>query len=137
MRKILKKKMGNKKTLAKKSMKFFSCPVLDINISDIFIKIQKFLRASSASIIKTNGINMLIAGPLKTTTPSWLKCFKYFGRRSSTNKVMNLNAVCRTGTITTMQLKIEVGLTFTYSSKHNIKTRIQCITVDQRYENTK
>ena len=49
----------------KKAWTFSWYPVEDINISDIFYQIQNFLRASWASIITTNGINFLMAGPLK------------------------------------------------------------------------
>ena len=42
---------------------FLLCPVKDINISDIFYRIQKFLTASWDSIITTNVINFLMAGP--------------------------------------------------------------------------
>ena len=61
-----KKNWGITKHLQKKAWSFLLCPVKDINISDIFYKIQKFLAASWASIITTNGINFLMAGPLDT-----------------------------------------------------------------------
>jgi hypothetical protein len=50
-----------------KSWTFLWFPVKDINISDIFYQIQKFLRASWASIITTNDINFLMARPLNST----------------------------------------------------------------------
>ena len=52
--------------LQKKNEHFLWYPVKDINISDIFYQIQKFLRASWASIITTNGTNFLMAGPFQT-----------------------------------------------------------------------
>ena len=48
-----------------KSQTIFCMAVKRIKISDIFYKIQKFLKTLLASIIATNGINFLIAGPLK------------------------------------------------------------------------
>ena len=63
---IFQEKLENNQTLTKKASTFLGCPVKDINISDIFYQIQKFLRASWASIITTNGINFLMTGPLMT-----------------------------------------------------------------------
>ena len=54
-------KTTNKKTLTKKAQIFFWFPVKDIKISDIFYKIQKFLRISWTPIITTNGINFLMS----------------------------------------------------------------------------
>ena len=54
------------KHLQKKAWQFLWCPVEDINILNIFHQIQKFLRASCALIITTNGINL--AGPFKSGT---------------------------------------------------------------------
>ena len=45
------RKKGNYKTHAKKSISLFLIPVKDIKIPDIFFKIQKFIRASWASVI--------------------------------------------------------------------------------------
>ena len=56
--------MVTEKTFTKKAPIFFWFQVGDIKISDIFYKIQKFLRPSCAPIITTNGINFLMAGPL-------------------------------------------------------------------------
>jgi hypothetical protein len=58
------------------------CPVEDIIISDIFYQIQKFLKASRASIITTNGINFLMAGPFTAlyctrVAGSWDWLFSY------------------------------------------------------------
>jgi hypothetical protein len=55
-----------KKHLQTKHNIFFWFQVRDNKISDIFYKIQKFLRTSWAPIITTNGINFLIARPLIT-----------------------------------------------------------------------
>ena len=54
--KICQNKMGSNKTPLK-SMKFCWGLIEDINISDLFYKIQKFLRPPWALIITTNGIN--------------------------------------------------------------------------------
>ena len=43
-----------------KNMIYVCCPVKDINISDVFNKIQKFLKLSLASIITTNGIGFFV-----------------------------------------------------------------------------
>ena len=59
--------MVNEKTFTKKAQPFFWFQVGDIKISDIFYKIQKFLRTSWAPIITTNGINFLMAGPLQAS----------------------------------------------------------------------
>ena len=45
-------------------MRIVYCPVEDINISDIFYKIPKFLRTPWALIITTNGLSFLMAEPL-------------------------------------------------------------------------
>ena len=63
--KIFQEKLENNQTHTKKAQIFLWFPVEDINISDIFYQIQKFLGASWASIITTNGINFLMAGPFK------------------------------------------------------------------------
>ena len=63
--KKFKGEMVYEKNICKQSTTFFLFPVLDIENSDIFLKIQKFLRMSWAPIIKTNGINFLMAGPLR------------------------------------------------------------------------
>ena len=62
---IYQEKLKNNQTLTKEAWRFLWCPVKDFNISDIFHQIQKFLRASYASIITTNGINFLMAGLFK------------------------------------------------------------------------
>ena len=54
----------NNKTRENKALTFFCMAVKRIKISDIFYKIQKFLKTLLASIIATNGINFLKAGPL-------------------------------------------------------------------------
>ena len=53
-----------KKHLQTKHIRLFWVQVRNIKISDIFYKIQKFLRMSWAPIIPTNGINFLMAGLL-------------------------------------------------------------------------
>ena len=60
---IFQEKIENNPTLTKKAWEFLGFPVKYINISDIFYQIQNFLSASWASIITTNGINFLMAGP--------------------------------------------------------------------------
>ena len=60
--------MVHGKTYANKAHNFFWFPVWDIEISDIFYKIQKFIRISWAPIITTNGIHFLMAGPLQYLT---------------------------------------------------------------------
>ena len=57
-----------KKHLQTKHIILFWFQVGYIKISDIFYKIQKFLRMSGAPIITTNGINFLMAGPLQLTS---------------------------------------------------------------------
>ena len=51
--------MVTEKTFTKKAHNIFGFQVGDIKISDIFYKIQKFLRTAWAPIITTNGINFL------------------------------------------------------------------------------
>ena len=58
--------MVTEKNIYKNSTTFFWFQVGDIKISDIFYKIQKFLRTSWAPIITTIGINFLMAGPLSS-----------------------------------------------------------------------
>ena len=53
-----------KKHLQTKHIILFWFQVGDNKISDVFYKIQKFLRTSWAPIITTNGINFLMAGPV-------------------------------------------------------------------------
>ena len=60
---IFQEKLENNQTPTKKGGTILWCPVKDINISDIFYQIQKFLRASWDLIITTNGIHFLMAGP--------------------------------------------------------------------------
>ena len=52
--------MADEKTFAKKAQTFFWFPVKDIKIPDIFFKIQKFIRASWASVIAHKGLLHLI-----------------------------------------------------------------------------
>ena len=54
-----------KKHLQTKHIILFWFQVGDNKISDVFYKIQKFLRTSWAPIITTNGINFLMVMPLK------------------------------------------------------------------------
>ena len=54
--------MVHEKNIYKQRTSF--CFGFKSEISDIFYKIQKFLRTSWAQIITTNGINFLMAGPL-------------------------------------------------------------------------
>ena len=56
--------MVHEKTFTDKAQNFFWFQVGDIKISEIFYKIQKFLRTSWAPMITTNGVNFLMAGPL-------------------------------------------------------------------------
>ena len=64
--------------LQKKNDNSLWFPVKDINISDMFYQIQNFLRACWASIITTNGINFLMAGPFVLyDNPSLKKVFKF------------------------------------------------------------
>ena len=56
--------MVHKKTFTNKAKKKKWFQVRDIKISDIFYKIQKFLKTSCAPIITTNGIKFLMTGPL-------------------------------------------------------------------------
>ena len=58
------KKTENNRTLPKKSMKVFFMASSQRYQYFIFYQIQHFLRASWASLITTNGINFLMAGPL-------------------------------------------------------------------------
>ena len=58
--------MIHDKTSTNKAQYFFWFQVGDFKISDIFYKIQKFLRTSWAPVITTNGISFLMAGPLGT-----------------------------------------------------------------------
>ena len=52
--------MADEKTFTKKAQNFFWFPVKDIKIPDIFFKIQKFIRASWASVIAHKDLRNLI-----------------------------------------------------------------------------
>ena len=89
-----KKKLDNNQTLTKKESTFLWCPVEDINISDIFYQIQKFRRASWASIIRTNDINFLMAGPLKAVLVLFLRHFDGESSLSWYSVILVVNRAC-------------------------------------------
>ena len=73
---VFQEKLKNNQILTKKTCQILWYPVKAINISDMFYQIQNFLRASWASIITTNGINFLMAGPFPKQIISRQKLFK-------------------------------------------------------------